>query len=497
MRECGAALRASRGGSNMAPMSEPTPPLPFPFEPTRTHLESLARQVVERAIAHWTSLAGDPSFDLDGAEAVAASFREPAPEGGRPLGPLLDRLETAFKKSFHTTGPGYLAFIPGGGLPSAALADLLSLAFNRFVNVRAAAPAVAEIEATVLRWIAEEMGYGAGSGGILTSGGSLSNLTAVATARAARLGDDFTRGTIYFSGETHHSVEKAARIAGFSERSFRRVPTDSALRIDPGALERAILSDAGRGARPFLVVANAGTTNTGAVDPMRDVAAVARRHGLWVHADAAYGGFFRLLPECAGLLAGIEESDSITLDPHKGLFLPYGTGCLLVRERKALLDLHRGGAAYLQDVEGGAAEPNFTDLSPELSRDFRGLRLWLPVMLHGLGAFRAALREKLALTRLAHEEIRRDGRFEVLHDPALTVLAFRLRAEGRDEDALNALLLKRVNARRRVFLSSTRTRGRYWIRICVLSFRTHEDRIRDAIAGVKEEASAVLAGPAA
>ena len=239
------------------------------------------------------------------------------------------------------------------------------------------------------------------------------------------------------------------------------------------------------------MVANVGTTNTGAIDPLPEVLEIAREHGLWVHADAAYGGFFRLAKEGEALLAGLERCDSITLDPHKGLFLPYGLGALLVRDGDALARVHREGASYVQDVtrEGSLG---FADLSPELSRDFRGLRLWLPLVLHGLAAFREQLDEKLALARWAYRELASDEHFELLDEPQLSVVAFRLRAPADEADRLGPQLLRRVNDKKRVFLSSTTLRGRYALRLCVLSFRTHQERVEDAVRALRQEAAALL-----
>jgi aromatic-L-amino-acid decarboxylase len=459
-----------------------------PLEPEPESLRQMAEAVSRFVVEHVASLAQQPSYDTDDAEPVKAGLREPAPAQGRPLAEILERLKPAIAKSFNTAGPGYLAFIPGGGLYAAALADFVACAVNRYVGVRVAAPALVQIEETAVRWMADLMGYPAECGGILTSGGSLSNLSAIVTARAARLlEDELPRGVLYVSEETHRSVAKAARIAGFPARNVRGVAVDARWRMRPEALETEIRADLARGSKPFLVVPSVGTTNTGAIDPLPEILEVARTYGLWVHADAAYGGFFRLVEDGPRLMPGLEQCDSITLDPHKGLFLPYGTGCLLVREREALRRAHAESADYLQDVvaEDG---PGFNDLSPELSRDFRGLRVWLPIQLHGLQAFRDSLREKLVLARWAHDELRRDGRFEILDEPQLSVVAFRLPGEGPSADARNQELLRRVNARRRVFLSSTRLRGRYVLRICVLSFRTHADRLRDAVEALREEA---------
>jgi aromatic-L-amino-acid/L-tryptophan decarboxylase len=462
-----------------------------PLEPEPRELEAQTRAVAEFVLEHVLSLDRQPSFDLDEVQALRASFREAVPEAGRPLEELLQRLAAATLKSYNTAGPGYLAYIPGGGVYASALADFVATATNRYVGVSGAAPALAQIEETAVGWLAGLMGLPPGARGVLTSGGSLSSFSALVTAREERLGEDFQDGSIYFSEETHHCVTKAARLAGFPRASLCALPTDARFRVAPEALEEAIREDRSRGRRPFLVVANVGTTNTGAVDPLPDVLRIAREQGLWVHADAAYGGFFRLAPGGEALLRGIEECDSMTLDPHKGLFLPYGLGALLVRDGAALARAHRGSASYVQDVaEEGSL--GFADLSPELSRDFRGLRLWLPLMLHGVAAFREQLGEKLALARWAYEILRDDPRFEMLDEPQLSVVAFRLRAPEAEAERLGPELLRRVNARKRVFLSSTRIRGRYALRICVLSFRTHADRVRDAVLALREEAEALV-----
>jgi aromatic-L-amino-acid/L-tryptophan decarboxylase len=325
------------------------------------------------------------------------------------------------------------------------------------------------------------------------SGGSAANLTAIACAREALIGPMSPRVVMYTGDQTHSSVARAARHLGFRPDQVRVLPTDDDFRLRPQDVTAAIDADLAADRLPFLVSANVGTTNTGAIDPLPEILDIARRHELWVHADAAYGGFFRLVPEGAARMPGIERCDSITLDPHKGLFLPYGTGCLLVLDPESLRRAHEGGAAYLQDVGVGRGLPNFTDLSPELSRDFRGLRLWLPIQLHGMGAFREQIQEKLDLARLAHHELKDDPFFRMLDEPQLSIVAFTAKPPAGDPDAFGAELLRRVNGRRRVFLSSSTIGGRYVLRICVLSFRTHADRVRDAVAGLKEEAR-LLAG---
>ncbi|SEH01831.1 aromatic-L-amino-acid decarboxylase [Nonomuraea solani] len=425
-----------------------------------------------------------PAFDLGGATDLAARLREPAPEHGTDWDGLLETVAAAAAGGATSAGPGYLAYVPGGGLYVSALADLLAAALNKYVSVWNLAPACAQIEATAIRWLCDLFGYPPAARGILTSGGSMANFSAVVTARTALLDEDFLDGTLYVTDQTHASSAKAARLAGFPRAHVRTVPTLGSLTMDPKALARMVADDRAAGRRPFLVIGSAGTTNTGAVDPLDALADVARAEGLWFHVDAAYGGPFQLTERGRALLRGIERADSITLDPHKAMFLPYGTGALLVRDGPRLRQAHHLDAHYLQDLGAEDDIPNFTEYSPELTRDFRGLRLWLPIKLHGLAAFREALDEKLDLARVAHSALV-DAGFEVPWEPSLTTVAFRRVPGDGDADACNARLLRRVNAGGRVLLSSTMIGGTYMLRLCVVSHRTHLDRVEEAIEAIR------------
>jgi aromatic-L-amino-acid decarboxylase len=324
---------------------------------------------------------------------------------------------------------------------------------------------------------------------VLTSGGSMANFSAIVAARNDRLPEDFLSGTLYVSEHVHASVTKAAMLAGFPVRNVRHVPADPSLRMDVAALEAAIASDRDAGLTPFAVVGTAGTTNTGAVDPLDALADLAEREGLWLHVDGAYGGFFQLTERGRERFRGIARADSITLDPHKGMFLPYGTGALVVREGWKLREAHHvGTSAYLQDLAGDAEIPNFAEYSAELSRDFRGLRVWFPLQLHGVTAFREALDEKLDLTEHLYEALKADANLEVPWPPDLSIVAFRLR-DGDDE--ANRELLRRINASGRVFVSSTVLDGRYTIRVCIVSHRTHVDRIDECIQIVRSAAASL------
>ncbi len=461
---------------------------PYPLEPSPEEMRALGAAAVEFVARFIEELPDAAASDLDGLLDVARRFREPMPPSGEAFDRLLSALADGAAKGFNTTGPGYLAFIPGGGIYAAALADLLADGTNRFVNVWNAAPAFAQIEATVIRWLADLFALPEAAGGILTSGGSMANFSAVVTARRTRLPEDFLAGTVYVSDQAHASVAKAAILAGFAAANVRQVRTGPDLAMDVDDLRRLIVEDRAAGRTPFFVVGSAGTTNTGRIDPLADLAAVAEAEGLWFHADAAYGGFFQLTARGRERFAGIERADSITLDPHKGLFLPYGTGCLLVREHGLLREAHQVEAHYLQDLAPEDEIPNFADASPELSRDFRGLRVWLPLKLHGADAFREALDEKLDLSAWLYQELRSTPGFELPWPPDLTVVAFRYQPPAGDPEAFNRALLERINGSKRVFLSSTIVEGRFVLRACILSFRTHRDRIEEAAAIIRDAA---------
>jgi len=431
------------------------------------------------------------------AAAISRPLREAPLAGGLPA--ALELLAQALPLSLNAPGPGYLAYIPGGGLPLAGVADLIAGACNRYTGMSAAAPGFARLEADVLRWLASSFGYGERSRGILTSGGSIANLAAVCTARHDAFGEDgdLRRAIAYTSSQAHHSVHKALRLAGIPSANLRTVDVDAGLCLRIAPLAAAIRADRAAGLRPFLVVGAAGTTNTGAIDPLPEIADLCAEEKVWFHVDGAYGGSFVLSRTARQRLDGIERADSIAFDPHKGLFLPYGTGCLLVKDGHHLAQAHSGDAHYLQDFTllGRDDEPpNPCDYGPELSRSFRGLRLWLPLMVHGAAAFREALDEKIELARIFEAGVRRriaDGApLEIPTPTALSIVTFRLRR--REDEPLdawntrNAALIAGINARERVYLSSTMLPVEdglaHTSRVCVLSFRTHRPRIDAALA---------------
>jgi aromatic-L-amino-acid decarboxylase len=459
------------------------------LELTGDEMRRLVSEAMDRIVPYIESLPGQPAANLSNAVQLARSVAEPLPEQGTAFGELLDLLfHRYFPVSFNTAGPGYLAYIPGGGLFQTALADLIADAVNRYVGVWLAAPALSQLEANVLRWFAQIAGYPPEARGLLTTGGSLANFTAIVTARRARLPESFLRGTLYASDQVHHSVLKAAIMAGFPAANVRRVPSDEKFRIDLQRLDESIRSDRKDGWTPFMIVASAGTTNTGAVDDLDALADRARDQGLWLHVDGAYGGFFMLTDRGRSAMRGMERSDSVTLDPHKALFLPYGTGSLLVRDGEALRKAHSVHAEYLPPVVDDPDFVDFSTCSPELSRAFRGLRVWLPLKMHGIEPFRRNLDEKLDLTCWATSELRKTSGIEIVADPQLSIVAFRMVRPGCNVEELNRInraLLDQVNSRQRVYLTGTTVRNMFVIRICVLSFRTHAERIEKAVQDIR------------
>ena len=369
---------------------------------------------------------------------------------------------------------GHLAYIPGGGIYYSALGDYLADVFNRYAGVFYASPGAVRMENLLIRWMNDLVGYPAEAHGNLTTSGSLANLIAVVVARDAKniKAADISTSVIYLSKQTHHSVDKAIRVAGLGECTVRHVELDEYFKIIPAELESQIEADKASGLNPFLVVASAGTTDVGAIDPLPEIGEIAKRHGLWYHIDAAYGGFFILTDEGREKLKGIETSDSLIIDPHKGLFLPYGLGVVLVRNSDDLKRSYSFDAHYMQDAFQAPDELSPAELSPELTKHFRGLRLWLPLKLHGVAPFRACLEEKLLLAKYFHREVQKLG-FECRLEPELSVVVFRYVPKHGDANEFNRRLLEAVVADGRVFISSTMLEGNYTLRFACLAFRTH------------------------
>ena len=420
---------------------------------------------------------------LDRQPAYRPGFGNPAGALAQPFAEASTAIEDVFavldaevvSPGLNPASPRSFGYIPGGGLYPSALGDFIADVTNRYAGVFFAAPGAVRLEMRLVDWLAELVGYPSAAGGDLTSGGSIANLSAIVAAREAHgvRAADLPRRVVYLSEQCHHSMHKALRIAGLDECVQRVIPVDDRWRMQAPALAARIEADRAAGLLPWFVVATGGTTDVGAVDPIADIAEIAAAEGLWLHVDAAYGGAFLLTEDGRRTLAGIERSDSAVIDPHKGLFLPFGSGAVLVRDRDRLAAANRFHANYMQDAFRPDVELSPADLSPELTRPFRGLRLWLPLKLFGLAPFRAALEEKLLLARYFHARLAELPDWEVGPPPDLSVVTYRYRPKRGDPDEFNRRLIAAVQADGRVFVSSTLLDGRFTLRLAVLHFRTH------------------------
>jgi aromatic-L-amino-acid decarboxylase len=411
----------------------------------------------------------------------------PTEDGGKNLldypisdQPLqIEKVLTILEKNVDNIGlnpasGGHLGYIPGGGVFPTALGDYLAAVTNRYAGIYFGGPGAVRIENMLIRWMCSVMGYPETAAGNLASGGSIGNLIAIVTARDFKKIEpqDISKSVIYLTSQVHHCVQKAIRIAGLNQAQTTYIPVDENFRMDVNELRKRIQKDVAEGKKPFLLIGSAGTTDVGAVDPLNDLADIAEEFNLWFHVDGAYGGFFMLTEQGKEKMKGIERSDSLVIDPHKGLFLSYGLGVVLIKNVQAQQDAHYYQANYMQDALNETAELSPADLSPELSKHFRGLRLWMPLQLFGLAPFKAGLEEKLMLTQYFYQEIQKLG-FEVGPFPELSVMIYRYVPTEGDPNDFNAKLIQHVHQDGRVFLSSTTIDGVYWLRIAILAFRTH------------------------
>ncbi len=397
------------------------------------------------------------------------------PKQGRPIEDILPWYQQKVERTgINPASARHFGYVPGGGVYTTALGDYLAALSNRYAGILFANPGAVQIENQLIRWMCQMIDYPTDALGNLCSGGSIANLIAITTARDYKniTSAKVPRAVVYLTSQVHHCVQKALAIAGLREAVIRYIPVDEELRMQPAILRKQIQQDQANGLHPFLVAASAGTTNTGVIDPLNDIADIAEEFDLWYHVDAAYGGFFMLLEQYKPLFKGVERSDSFTIDPHKGLFLAYGLGAVLIKNVQAQMNAFTYSADYLQDAVEIAAEPSPADLSPELTKHFRGLRMWLSLQLLGTDCFKAALEEKILLCQYFHDQVQELG-FRTGPVPDLSITIYRYEVDFMDSNIFNQRLMEHIVQDGRIFLSSTTIEGVFWIRMAVLSFRTH------------------------
>ena len=450
-----------------------------PLEPDANSRRALGEQALDHALAYWDQVETAPS-NRPWSEVFSQILEPEFADQGRDPASILDYVATCVDRpGFATTSPRFMAYIPGGGVPYSALGDLIAATSNKYSGFASASPGAVRVENACVAWLASVIGFPHDAGGTLTSGGSIANLTAIVAARDSL--DLEGGGAVYLTRFAHYCVEKALHIAGRGRSPKRVIPTDGSYRMSVDALEHALEEDRRNGIRPWIVIASAGTVDTGAIDPLPEIAELCRRYGAWFHVDGAYGGLFALCDEGKALLRGIEQADSVALDPHKTLFLPYGTGAVVVRDGKLLQDAFSATGEYIRPLGESEVGPSPADLSPELTRHFRALRLWLPLQMAGIAAFRAAQSEKLALARYFHARLSEIDGFDPGPEPQLSVVAFRYLPKSGDADDFNERLMQHIQQEGRVMMSGTRIDGSYRLRCAILCFRTHLEHVDDAV----------------
>lgn len=395
---------------------------------------------------------------------------------------IIHFIETHLNNGLNTASPNHFGYIPAGGIYASALADYIVSVINRYPTVYFCAPAIVQLENSMIQWLCSLFQYGEKAGGVFTSGGSMATLTAIIAARDKYelTQKDLSKMVIYVTKYSHHCIHKSIKAAGLSRIVTRIVNADNSFKMDVSHLHELIESDLQQGLMPWMVVGTLGTTDTGAIDPIDEIEHIGHQYNMWVHVDAAYGGFFMLTEKLKTRFKNFHQVDSIVVDPHKSMFLPYGISALLVKDVSCLLACFSHEASYLRDYTPNLEDISPADLSLELTRNFRGLKLWLPLKLYGVEPFKAALEEKLLLTQYFYNEIQKIEGIEVVCMPELSIVAFRY-LFAPDVDQFNAALVKAIQTDGSVFLSSTLIEGHVYLRMACLSFRSHLENIQLAI----------------
>ncbi len=447
-----------------------------------SHPSSEELQQAVHSVAQW-ALAQHAAYDREG-EAIGrhaspAEVRqllaEPPPETGQAFNRVLDRFATQINPfAFHGQHPRFVAFVPGAPSFASILGDWLSSASNIFCGAWFEAAGPAQVELTVIEWFKTWLGLPSQASGLLTSGGSEANLTALIVARDRIPFAERGRCILYASDQRHWSIDRAVKIIGLHSDQVRTINTGADLRMSAAALTHAVRGDRASGLRPWAVVGNMGATNAGTVDPLEELAAVCREQDLWFHVDAAYGWAAVLSSQSRSLCAGIEQADSITLDPHKWMAQTFEAGCVIVRNGHLLEETFAMRPDYLQDVEPQPSEVNFADRGIALTRSFRALKIWFSVQTLGAEWFRTLVERGIGLAAYA-QQLLENARFEILQPAQLSVVCFRYfdpMVEELDLEERNRSLARELLARNVGSLSTTRLHGIYALRMCFVNWRT-------------------------
>jgi aromatic-L-amino-acid/L-tryptophan decarboxylase len=472
-----------------------------PPEPLLTlddrELRRLGYRVVDLIADHWAGVGERPPITVGEPAALAARLAEEPPEHATPVDDVLAQvLADVLPYVQHGDHPRFYARIPGPSNPVGVLADALASGLNVFVGSWTGGSGPATVELVTLDWMRRICGLPEGSEGAFVSGGSVATLNALAAARAARLGGHDPGAVVYVSDQAHAAVSRALRVLGFADDQVRTLASDADLRLPADATARAVAEDRRAGRRPFCVVATAGSTNTGAVDPLEALADLCAAEGMWLHADAAYGGPAILSETGRRALAGLDRVDSLAIDPHKWLFQPYECGCLLVRHPGALAQAFALHPEYLADVSGGHEEVNFFDRGVQLTRGFRALKLWMTIKVFGLDELRRAVEHGIALAEHAERTLREAG-WGIVTPAQLGIVSFareRADAPAAELDRLHLRTVAEMQREGTAAISSTVLRGRTVLRMCTINPRGSTADVERAIAALDRAWAAAQEG---
>jgi aromatic-L-amino-acid decarboxylase len=447
------------------------------FSPER--MREIGYRVVDRLVQHLSTLPSQPVGAKGDPAVLRAALSEPAPEHGMEFEAVLEQLECdVFRNSMHVNHPRFFAYVPGPSNFVSAMADALISGYNVFAGTWISGSGPAAVELAVIEWLRAACGFPKGAGGLFVSGGTMANLTALAVARHVGLSDRLDGATVYFSDQAHSSLEKALRVLGVPSENVRKIGCDADYRLPVRDLQRAIEKDRAAGKRPFCVIASAGTTNTGAIDPLRELSRLCKNQGLWLHVDGAYGAAAVICDRGRELLAGLELADSLSLDPHKWLFQPFEIGCVLVRDVVQLRDTFLVLPEYLKDTHQYSAELNFTDHGLQLTRGFRALKLWMSIKVFGMAAFRAAVERGFALAEFTEARVRKMRGWQIVTPAQMGIVCFRY--AGAD-DAAHLRLVQTFLRDGFALITSTALQGRTVLRTCTINPRTTEADIEETL----------------
>jgi glutamate/tyrosine decarboxylase-like PLP-dependent enzyme len=470
---------------------------PLELEPER--MREMGYRVVDMLVDYWQKLPHQPIGSRPPREVLEPLLAEPIPIAPQPFEQVLQEFQQkVLPHIVHVDHPRYFAFVPAPNNYVGALADTLTAGMNIFVGTWMVGAGATQVERVVMDWLRQLLGMPQSAGGLFVSGGSVANLVALTAARQHQLGENFSHGTVYFSDQTHSCIERALRMLGFRREQLRILPADEQFRLPLDALQAQMARDRATGWRPFCIVANAGTTNTGAVDPLPELVELCRREGLWLHVDGAYGAAMILTEEGKRRLQGIGEVDSLAIDPHKGFYQPMAAGCVLVREFEHLRHAFRILPPYLQDKEQGLPGIDLCDYGVELSRGFRALKLWMSLKVFGLEAFRQAMEQSLHLARYAEAKLRKRAGWQIVSPATLGIVAFRYappELPHEATDALNRALVDKMMQDGFAMVSSTLLRGRTTLRMCTLNHRATEADVDETIERLNRFASELAHSP--